>query len=549
MIINPILTGFNPDPSILRIDNCYYIAVSSFEWFPGIPIYRSYDLKNWELYTHAITRKEQADLIGIESAQGVWAPSLSYNQNKKKFYITYSIVLSCEHNNFDVDNYVMESDCIKNGWSDAIYINSSGFDPSMFHDTDGTSYIVNLEWESRQGYEHPGTIILQAYDLDKKCLYGNVFHISNGSTNRGCLEGPNIYKKGKYYYLVTAEGGTGFGHCVAVARSENIRGPYESYYGNPIITSQPIDFEERGIGDSAKPWRYYPDSILQKSGHGSIVETTTGDVYIAHLCSRPFVPELRSTLGRETALQKCVWTEDNWIKLERSDNMAQIEVVSSDLPEHSFAQNDENELFVIEDGKKRLPNSFYTLREAVHHSWIQINQNNHILLRGRNTLFSKYNQSLIGKKVKSFHFEVTVKINYSPESFLQSAGLTNYYCNNTFYYLRMYYSQTMGGKALGILKSDQGIKTEYSESHIRLDDHAESVYMRCIVQNKDLQYFYSLDGNEWIKIGNVLDITILSDEYVGGFTGSFVGVTTQDLYTKSKWCTIEQFETKAELKK
>ena len=534
MISNPILPGFNPDPSILKAKGYYYIAVSSFEWFPGIPIYRSQDLKNWELMTHAITRKEQADLTGLGSAMGVWAPSLSYNPQTDRFYIAYSIVRGCDNNNFDVDNYYVESSCIEEGWSDAIYINSSGFDPSLFHDTDGKTYVVNLEWDFRQGYEHPGAIVLQPFNLETQKLEGLPCRISKGATNRGCMEGPNLYKKDDFYYLILAEGGTGYGHCVTVSRSKHIEGPYEGCPHNPIITSQPNDFNERGVGDSSKAWRYYEGSILQKSGHGSIVETDNGEVYCAHLCSRPYAPELRSVLGREAALQKCEWTEDGWIRLKGENNLAQITV-----EEQEGHQTEDTNCYKIS-----MKNRWYTLRDKKDEAWCQMQSDGSILLKGRETLFSRYNQSLVSQKVTDFEVSLSTKLTFTPENFLQMAGISNYYNASAFYYFRVYYSESLGGIALGVMKSEGGVKFEYREHRVLLDAYQGYMYLKSEIKARELTYAYSLDGCNWCDMGLVLDSTLLSDECAHGFTGSMMALTAQDLYTKSKWARFEEISIK-----
>lgn len=541
MIQNPILPGFHPDPSIFRWEDCYYIVNSSFEWFPGMPIYRSYDLKNWELYTHSITRASQADIVGVGSAQGVWAPSMSYNPDTKKFYITYSIVRSNANNNFDVDNYVIEADDIAGPWSDMHYMNSGGFDPSLFHDDDGRSYVVNLEWDYRQGYEHPGVIVMQEYDVKNHKLLGKLAVVSKGATDRGCLEGPNLFKKNGFYYLTTAEGGTGYGHAVVMARSENVWGPYMGSPYNPVLTSQPNDFAERGCLDSAKPWQYNPDSYLQKSGHGNVVETTSGEVYMSHHSSRPFSPELRSPLGRETMIQKCVWTEDNWIKLDREDNVAQEQVQEPNLPAHPFEPKSDA-IYKEEDGKKVPADDCYTLREPFSEDWIKFDDDGAILMRGRESLFSPFNQSILAKVVTSFNFDAVVKMTYTPDYFLHMAGLTNYYNSSAFYYLRIYDSASLGGKTIGIFKSEEGIKTEFLEERVFIGDDDRPIYLKSQVRERALQYFYSFDGENWTTVGPVLDASTLSDEYAHGFTGSFVGITAQDLYTKSKWCKFDEFK-------
>ena len=145
MIHNPILPGFHPDPSIIRVEDDFYLVTSTFEWFPGIPLYHSKDLKHWQLVDHLLKTPKQADLLGVEQSRGVWAPGLSYDEQEGRFYLTYSVVHSRNNWLFDVDNYLMWTDDIRGEWSDPVYVNSSGFDPFIFHDDDGSKWI----WYSR----------------------------------------------------------------------------------------------------------------------------------------------------------------------------------------------------------------------------------------------------------------------------------------------------------------------------------------------------------------------------------------------------------------
>lgn len=238
MIRNPILPGFNPDPCICRKGDDYYMAVSSFEWFPGIPVYHSKDLKNWELLTHVLTNDTAVDLKKLPSAKGIWAPCLTYCEKEDLFYVVYGVMNSMNARYFDVDNFVITSKNIEGPWSEPVYIHSSGFDASILHDDDGRKYIVSLEWETREGYEKPGAICMVEYCPEKKEIIGYPKRIWSGGTNRGCIEAPHLTKRGEYYYIMCAEGGTGYGHSVTMGRSKNVWGPYEGDPTNPIVTSR-----------------------------------------------------------------------------------------------------------------------------------------------------------------------------------------------------------------------------------------------------------------------------------------------------------------------
>ncbi len=539
MIKNPILPGFNPDPSILRVGEDYYIATSTFEWTPAIAIYHSRDLKHWQLINHALKTKEQLTLAGVGSSLGVWAPALSHNEKSKKFYLCYSVIHGANNNNFDLDNYVVTTNDIGGNWSLPIYLNSSGFDPSLFHDDDGRSWLCNLEWDSRQGYQHPGCIVLEEYDTNTDMLLGSPVPISRGGTNRGCLEGPFIYKRNGYYYLITAEGGTGYGHCVAVSRATNIKGPYECKDNKATITSQPEEFNERGIEESMKLHRYNPGSYLQRSGHGFIVETSSNEFYMTHLCSRPIMPLQRSILGRETAIQKCRFTDDNWVELDSDDNLAKEYVEEPKLKPYKFPKTKTRDNFL----KEELSPDYYTLREHFNKSWLKVGAGV-LSLRGRDSLFSTYNQSIIAKKITDFNVRAEAELHFSPENFMQMAGLTCYYNNNNFYYLRLYYSQSLESKCLGILIADNGNKKELLEYRVPVKENQKAIQLCAEILAEDLQFYYALKDNCWQKIGPVLDATILSDEYANGFTGTFIGLTAQDLYKKSKWADFTYFELK-----
>lgn len=182
MIHNPILPGFNPDPCICKRGDDFYLAVSTFEWLPGIPVYHSRDLKHWELLTHVITSEKQADLKKLPSAKGIWAPDLSWDEKEHRFYVVYGVMNSMNARYFDVDNYLIWSRDIEGPWSEPVYLHSAGFDASFFKDDDGRQYIVSLEWESRDGYEKPGEICLCEYSEEEGQIIGLPERIWRGGT-------------------------------------------------------------------------------------------------------------------------------------------------------------------------------------------------------------------------------------------------------------------------------------------------------------------------------------------------------------------------------
>lgn len=258
-IVNPVLPGFNPDPSVVRVGDDYYVATSTFEWFPGVQIHHSKDLVNWKLVKRVLVRKSQLDMTGVPDSCGVWAPCLSYSEGV--FYLVYTNVKSFDGVWKDTPNYLVTATDILGEWSEPLFLSSSGFDGSLFHDDDGRKWYTSMLVDHRKG-RFFGGIILQEYDEQAGKLIGTPTSIFEG-TPLGRTEGPHLYRKDSYYYLITAEGGTEYGHAVTMARSKQITGPYEVHPNNPLVTS-----------------RNNPHLPLQKAGHADLVETQHGQWYI-----------------------------------------------------------------------------------------------------------------------------------------------------------------------------------------------------------------------------------------------------------------------------
>ena len=524
MITNPILPGFHPDPCICRKGDDYYLAVSSFEWLPGIPIYHSRDLKNWELYSHVITEKSGVDLTRLPSAKGIWAPCLTYCEKEDLFYVVYGIMNSMNARYFDVDNFVITAKDMKGPWSKPVYLHSSGFDASLFHDLDGRKWQVSLEWETREGYEKPGAICMVEYDPKTQKILGYPKRIWHGGTDRGCIEAPHLTRHGDYYYIMCAEGGTGYNHCVTMGRSKNIWGPYEKDPTNPILTSTPGESYERHNPDHLKPKYYNPDSVLQKSGHGSYVETQTGEVYMVHLTARPFVPELRCTLGRETAIQKMEWTKDQWLRLEGGGNLARLEVPESSLPEYPMPQIPD-----LDDFDGDTLNIWYYAPRIMPETFADVTARpGYVRLRGQESRTSLNKVSILARKLRSLHGRITTKMEFLPEIHQHSAGLILYYDNMNYINLRKYYSETLGQSALSIIHLENGQKTEFLNSRIPVDD--VPIYLRLYIDGRESWFEWSYNGEIYQKIGKTFDTTKFSDEYCeyGEFTGTMAGLTCAD---------------------
>lgn len=537
MIKNPILTGFNPDPCICKKGDDFYIAVSSFEWLPGIPVYHSKDLKNWELYTHVLTLDSQVELRKLPSAKGVWAPCLTYCEEEDSFYVIYGVMNSMNARYFDIDNYLIKAKDIRGPWTEPVYLHSAGFDASILHDDDGKKYIVSLEWETRDGYEKPGVICVAEYDTVKKCLKEYPKRVYNGGTDRGCIEAPHLTKRGEYYYLMCAEGGTGYNHCVTMARSKSPYGPFEKDPTNPILTSSPNNSDERADWDHLKPKYYNPDSILQKSGHGSYVNLDEKNTYLVHLCARPFVPELRCTLGRETAIQKMIWTEDGWLRLADGSNLAKLETEETGLVDFNAEILPDSDDF---DGEV-LRRDYYSPRIFPSTFADYKSRKGFVKLRGQESLSSLNKVSLLCRKLPSVNIIASAGLDFNPEIYQHSAGLVLYYDNMNYIAIRKYYSDTLKQPAIAIISLENGEKKELLDTRTAVD--GRPVCFKLIVSERRSFFKWGYEGEETKPIGPVFDTSKFSDEYCkyGEFTGTMVGIFAVDSMFHKKEADFDYF--------
>lgn len=535
MIQNPILPGFNPDPSMIRAGDDYFLVTSTFEWFPAIPLYHSKDLVHWRLARNLLEQKRYLDLTGVPPSKGVWAPALSYCEKQKRFYLVYSNVHAKNNATFDVDNYLIWTDDVYGEWQGPVYLNSSGFDPSIFHDDDGRKWMINKDRDFRPGNEDNRSIVIQEIDVENIKLTGSPTHISYGATRRGFVEGAHIYKRGGYYYLMAAEGGTGYGHCVTLSRSVSVTGPYEPCPHNPVITSAPADFSASEENPFMMPELYNPDLILQKSGHGSLVETQNGEWYIAHLCGRPVMPQKACILGRETAIQRVEWTQDGWLRMADGSNLAKDKTPAPKLPSHPFPEESSIETFA--DG---LSPHFITVRNEITPDWAEV-RGGGLYIRGQESLMSNYNVGLIARRLTAFNARVTAKLDFVPEHYHHLAGITCYYDSGSHYCAYKTWDEKRG-TVLTWYKFFGGRMTGYLDM-TNIPANAP-VWLRAEIDGCAMRFLYSLDGESFLPLGPAHDMTILSDEAEspGLFTGTFIGMFAQDSHTREKWAKFQSFE-------
>ncbi|MFV0360136.1 glycoside hydrolase family 43 protein [Tropicimonas sp.] len=511
MIRNPILPGFNPDPSICRVGEDYYIATSTFEWYPGVQIHHSRDLVNWRLVARPLNRPSQLDLRGNPDSGGVWAPCLSHADGR--FWLVYTDVRRLGGSFKDTHNYIVTCETVDGDWSDPVHVNSNGFDPSLFHDDDGRKWFVVLQWNHRG----PGSganpanasfdgILLQEWHPEMG-LTGGITRIFDGSP-LGLTEGPHLFKRNGYYYLTTAEGGTGYNHAITMARSRDIRGPYELHPDRHLLTAA-------GVAE-------YP---IQRTGHGQYVETPDGQVYHSFLMGRP-LPGRYCPLGRESGIERCVWRDD-WLYLEAGGL-----VVRQELPGLVDVAPAPRLPSVTDFADGKLPGEFQWLRTPFPERLFRV-EPGALVLTGRESVGSWFEQALVARRQEDFTYRAETTLDFAPETWQQAAGLTTYYNRYKFHCLLL--TEEPGiGRCL-VTASCLG---DYPDGKLtyRLDDAvplAEGPVEMAVEVDRAVQRFFWRQGGDWQAAGPELDAWLISDEGPpgehGSFTGAFVGMLAFDI--------------------
>ncbi len=538
-ITNPILPGYNPDPSILRVGDDYYIATSTFEWFPGVRIHHSRDLKHWELIALPLNTKKLLDMTGNGDGGGIWAPCLSYHDGK--FYLIYTDMKTEDSSAFrDGHNYLTTATDIRGPWSDPIFLNSSGFDPSLFHDDDGRKYLVNPIWDHRIGHHWSYGIVMQEFSEAEGKLVGPAKVIWKG-TPVGMTEGPHIYKKDGYYYLMCAEGGTDYHHSETIARSRDIWGPYEADPQTPFLSAY-----------------YDPTNPLQKCGHASLVETQNGEWYLAHLTGRPLELGRRPLfdlnlygccpLGRETALQKIEWV-DGWPRVVGGRQGA-LEIEGPNLPEVPVKPT------WPESGK----DDFDSSELNINYQWLRIplteqmatlkERPGYLRLYGYESLASYHTQSLVARRWESFNFDAETAVEFEPDTFQQLAGLTCFYNRDNFTSIFVTWDEEKGRCIDLIGRSIKNYYAPIKNKVIPIPADVKKVYFKVEVRHDTYHYLYSFDGQNYTAIDYDFRSADLSDDHVernGGrafFTGAFVGMTCIDMQGTHKPADFDFFSYK-----
>ncbi|WP_029232652.1 family 43 glycosylhydrolase [Butyrivibrio sp. VCB2006] len=503
---NPIRTGFFPDPSICRVGDDYYMVNSSFIFFPCIPISHSKDLIHWDIIGHAITNPDWSYLDGLEGGRGYWAPDISYYEGK--FYIAATYRLN------DIGpvyrrQMIVCSDKPEGPYSEPVFIDEDGIDPGLFNDDDGRRYMLLNRGARIFELDKTGT---QKISEPVLLYYGS---------NKRAPEGPHIYKKDGYYYLLQAEGGTGPGHRVTVSRSKELMGVYEPCPYNPIMRQN-----DEG-------------ATIQRCGHGDLVETPDGRWFMVYLCGRK-IGDGYSILGRETALDPVTWTADGWPIVNNLKGPSCMQVKpyiekAGEVKSGKWTVGDSINSDNAQISPCGIPFDYMTPRPLEKDALKYIRDidecSETFIIRGsKMPLSSIDSRNIVLRRQCDFSFEYTVVMDIPNLTEGQTAGICGYYDENTYLEFGiikkdnkiLVYSNEHIGEIDSYIYSEEPLLAECSQIELKMTtDHLKRSLCYGIITDKDL------NDSELTTFATLSKVYYLCDEgYDKGkrFTGALVGM-------------------------
>lgn len=489
---NPILTGFYPDPSICRVGDDFYIANSSFVYMPGVPLFHSKDLVHWEQIGNVLDRPEQMIADGEEISRGIFAPTIRYHKGTY-----YMITTNVSHGG----NFIVTAKNPEGPWSEPHYLEDApGIDPSLFFDDDDRCYYVGTR-PNPEGVRYNGDweIWVQEVDIENFKMIGESMAIWKGAV-KGVIwpEGPHIYKKDGYYYLLHAEGGTGPEHSISVARSKELFKWFEGCARNPI-------FSHRNLGQD------YP---IIYAGHGDLVDDKDGNWYIVMLASRPC--QKHCSMGRETFLAKVIW-EDGWPVINPGIGRLEDEVV---LPfeEHPFVKETSGQ------------DHFHFYESKLDDRFLGISRRDDTMYslearRGYLRLFNKpetidktENAAYLGVRQKSYEFTVSTGIDFEPENENETAGLVLF--QNHENNLKAEIVKKSNDRYLRVSSNEKGNVSVLAETKINVEGLIE-IELRAKEQKAQV---IIRENGQYTLVKDQIDLLPYTTERAGGFVGCTIGM-------------------------
>ena len=475
---NPVISGFNPDPSICRVGDDYYLVTSTFEYFPGIPIYHSKDLVNWKHIANAITRQSQLPLETAKSSAGIWAPTIRYSGGR--FYITATFS--------EKGNFIISAEDPRGEWSDPVWTEMDGIDPSMMFDGGKMYYCAN-DCGSRSGLYKTEGISVAEMDPQTGKIIGEIKRVWEG-TGGGWIEAPHIYHIGEWYYILAAEGGTNMCHMETAAKSRSIWGPYENCPYNPILTNR-------------------NDTTKQASccGHADLIEGDDSSWWLVHLAARPYVSG-KTPLGRETFLTPVEW-KDGW-------PMAVNEKAGI-----------ENEINAVQ--QKTGAREFYFQTSEWEPEWMSVRgRREENILRGDGKLILRPSLDKLNDMnglpafaaIRQPDFECTIEteLDFDPHENGDEAGAAAYLtpCNN----YRICKKRENGINYIVVMKRAD----DFAQEAYRAEVPDGRIKFKIISHKGKYEFMYSVNNGEFISAAAASAKFLTTDVAERCFTGTVIGV-------------------------
>jgi xylan 1,4-beta-xylosidase len=499
---NPILPGAHPDPSICRVGQDYYLATSTFEYFPGIALHHSRDLVHWRPIGHALDRPSQLPLDGVRASGGLYAPTLRHANGR--FYLVCTLVDGTGPSG----NFVVTADDPAGAWSEPAWLaDAPGFDPSLLFDDDGRVWLCGTferDPESRPGQT---TVWLQELELDGMRLVGERHLIWTGAAvDARWAEGPHVYRIGDLYYLLTAEGGTSFDHAVVVARSSSVTSPYEPCPHNPVLSA-------RHLG---------PDTPIVGTGHADLVELPDGSWWSVLLAMRPY-PDGTWNLDRETFLTPVEWHE-GWPVFNPGHGRVLLDERRPSLPAHPWPVGPRGDSF---DALSLGP-EWMMIRTPREQWWSLTDRPGHLRLRLRpETLADRANPSFVGRRQEHRDFTAYTVVDVAPAAEDEAAGLA--VVKSGAFHIRLEIFG-VGDRGARLVSRRDGVDTVVATVPV-----ADGV-VRLGVEARAQDYTFRV-GEQTVAS---VDGRILSSTVAGGFFGAVVGVYATSSETQST--TVADFD-------
>ena len=517
---NPVLSGFYPDPSICRVGAGYYLVNSTFSYYPGIPVFYSKDLVHWKHISDVMNRPEQLNLDSLGVSRGIFAPAIRFYNGI--FYVTCTLVDGG-------GNFAVTSKSPEGPWSNPVWIPQiDGIDPSLFFDTTYSdkgvkAYIVynSVAPDNKPLYEGHRTIRIYEFDPDSLKVVGKEHILVNGGTDLSkkpvWIEGPHIFKKGGFYYLIAAQGGTEENHSEVVFRSSNIFGPYKSYKNNPILTQRNLD-----------PDREFP---ITCTGHADFIQTENDKWWAVFLGCRPYRPFNGGyfNTGRETFLTPVTW-KNGWPVItsgkEKIKYYYPVPINSSD--DSSFTPYSSNFILKYNFNDDQLNNDWCFLRTPRQKWYSFKKKKGYLTIQLRpETCAGKMNPSFLGHRQQHLNCSASASLSFSPEADNEKAGLLIFQNENHFYFLCKSLENNKPVLQLYKSKTSRILKTPVISDAMELlaskqltdIENNKELYLQIQAVGNEYSFKYSFDPGIWQMLKDSVNAEFLSTKVAGGFVG------------------------------